>query len=114
MLSSRQNIRTRCPITSALAAGTADALRDLARDQGALFLFDGLDEARDPHTRARVLESVADFVAHAGPKCRFLLTSRPYAWEETAPVLARQPDPLALDEMFVPYTLADFEPGQIE
>lgn len=101
-------------VNAALAASAADALQDAAKDEGALFLFDGLDEARDPHTRARVLEAVADFIAHAGPKCRFLLTSRPYAWEETAPVLAREPDPLRLDELFAPYTLADFEPGQIQ
>jgi formylglycine-generating enzyme required for sulfatase activity/energy-coupling factor transporter ATP-binding protein EcfA2 len=101
-------------VNSELAATTADALRDAAKDKGALFLFDGLDEARDPQNRARVLEAVEDFVAHAGLSCRFLLTSRPYAWEETAPVLARQPDPLHLHEMFVHYTLADFEPGQIE
>ena len=60
-------------INSELAATTAGALRDAAKDKGALFLFDGLDEARDPHTRARVLEAVADFAAHAGPGCRFLL-----------------------------------------
>ena len=101
-------------VNSSLVADTADALQDVAKDKGVLFLFDGLDEARDPNTRARVLEAVADFVDHASPKYRFLLTSRPYAWEETAPALARQPDPLALDEMFVPYTLADFQPGQIE
>src|ERR1017187_8733869 len=63
-------------INSSLAADTADALQDAAKDKGVLFLFDGLDDARDPNIRARVLEAVADFVDHASPKYRFLLTSR--------------------------------------
>ena len=88
-----------------LAAPTAAALRQTAADSGALFLLDGLDEAREAATRDHVLEAVTEFAATAGAQCRFLLTTRPYAWEQatTAPA-----------DWTVSYQLADFSPEQIE
>jgi energy-coupling factor transporter ATP-binding protein EcfA2 len=88
-----------------LAAKTADALQQIARDSGALFLFDGLDEAREATTRDRVIEAVTEFATTAGPRCRYLLTTRPYAWEQATRALADWP---------VSYQLADFSPQQIE
>ena len=88
-----------------LAAPTAAALQQIARDSGALFLLDGLDEAREAATRDRVLEAVTEFAATAGPRCRFLLTTRPYAWEQATAAQADWP---------VSYQLAEFDPPQIE
>ena len=65
------------------SAGLSDAtmghLQDIARDHGAMIFFDGLDECGDPATRARVLCAVDELKRNAGPKCRFLVTARPYA-----------------------------------
>ena len=84
---------------------TIAALRELAADSGALFLLDGLDEAREAATRDRVLEAVTEFAAAAGDRCRFLLSTRPYAWEQAAAAQADWP---------CSYRLADFSPEQIE
>jgi formylglycine-generating enzyme required for sulfatase activity len=88
-----------------LSAQTADALRQTAQDSGALFLLDGLDEARDASTRERMLEAVTEFAASAGANCRFLLTTRPYAWAQAATARADWPNS---------YQLAEFSPEQIE
>ncbi|MGB7991977.1 MAG: NACHT domain-containing protein, partial [Candidatus Methylophosphatis roskildensis] len=55
-------------------------LQRIARKQGALILFDGLDECGDRSMRERVQAAVGGLMRSAGPKCRFLLTARPYAW----------------------------------
>ena len=52
----------------------------IAREHGALVLFDGLDECGDESRRQRVLAAVQDFMNTAGEKSRFLLTARPYAF----------------------------------
>ena len=57
-----------------------DYVQRMARKTGALILLDGLDECGSGATRARVLAAVDEIVRSAGPKCRFLLTARPYAW----------------------------------
>jgi formylglycine-generating enzyme required for sulfatase activity len=88
-----------------LSAQTAELLRQTAQDSGALFLLDGLDEAREASTRERVLEAVTEFAASAGKNCRFLLTTRPYAWEQAAAAQADWPDS---------YQLAEFSAEQIE
>jgi formylglycine-generating enzyme required for sulfatase activity/energy-coupling factor transporter ATP-binding protein EcfA2 len=88
-----------------LPTGTADALRRTAQDAGALFLLDGLDEAREASTCGRVLEAVTEFAATVGKHCRFLLTTRPYAWEQAAAARNDWPDS---------YQLAEFSPEQIE
>jgi formylglycine-generating enzyme required for sulfatase activity/nucleoside phosphorylase len=102
---------------SGRGTGFGETLRKFAEDRGALFLLDGLDEAGDESRRARVLEAVDEFTRNAGAKCRFLLTSRPYAWEEsTAPAdaAAAKTPPPQLQSLPPAYRLADFEPEQIQ
>ena len=74
----------------------------IARNTGALILLDGLDECGSSAARERVLSAVNEVMRTAGPRCRFLLTARPYAWPGG-------PDP----EQGV-YALADLNDGQIE
>jgi formylglycine-generating enzyme required for sulfatase activity len=116
-----------------LSAKTSDALQQVIQKEGAFFLLDGLDEIKDSAARARVAEAVSDFVEHAPPKSRFLLTSRPYAWEgmelianpsaETGPagsspaLLARPDERAAFAALLAAFPrrerLADFEERQI-
>ena len=56
----------------------------LARQHGALVLFDGLDECGDQARRDRVLAAVQAFMRSEAPKSRFVLTARPYALPEGA------------------------------
>ena len=52
---------------------------------GAILILDGLDETPgDEDVRVR-LKGVVDAFARAYPRCRMLVTSRPYAYEEDAP-----------------------------
>ena len=77
-------------------------LQRIARNHGALFLLDGLDECGSTALRGRVEAAVRDLMDKAGEHCRFLLTARPYAWPRgTAP-----------DQGV--YMLADFSPEQSE
>lgn len=76
-------------------------LRAIASRHGALFLFDGLDECGSPERRARVRAAVDSLMRNAGPKCRFILTSRPYAW------------PTGADPFNGVYELADMDNEQI-
>ena len=85
-----------------LMSGTAALAQKMAREMGALFLFDGLDEASNPKTRGKVLDAVAEFKKTAGQKSRFLLTARPYAWPG-------EPRPAQGE-----YRLADLNQAQIE
>jgi formylglycine-generating enzyme required for sulfatase activity len=80
-------------------------LQQVADQNGALFLFDGLDEAGDEPRRACTLEAVTEFMSTAGEKCRFLITARPYAWEEAEQRIAH------VEQV---YRLADFDFGQID
>ena len=77
-------------------------MQRIARNTGALMLLDGLDECGSGAARERVLAAVNELMRSAGPKCRFLLTARPYAWPGGA-------DP----EQGV-YALADLNDDQIE
>ncbi|MEF8713820.1 MAG: SUMF1/EgtB/PvdO family nonheme iron enzyme [Accumulibacter sp.] len=85
-----------------LSSATCQTIRRVARDQGALFLFDGLDECGSEAACQRVLGAVDEFVRNAGRHCRFLLTARPYAW------------PGGADPAQGVYSLADLDDGQIE
>ncbi|HZY41449.1 MAG TPA: NACHT domain-containing protein, partial [Anaerolineae bacterium] len=80
-------------------------LHKVAARSGALFLLDGLDEAGDEQRRARVLEAVTEFMSTAGDHCRFLITARPYAWEDAEQRIAQASHV---------YRLADFEIDQID
>jgi predicted NACHT family NTPase len=63
-----------------LSADTSKYVQRLARCHGALILFDGLDECGNAASQRRVLAAVQELMRSAGPKCRFLITARPYAW----------------------------------
>jgi hypothetical protein len=96
-------------LNSGLPEETGPLLRGLADKAGILFLLDGLDEAGDEKRRARVLEAAAEFMRNAGDQCRFLLTARPYAWEDI--------DWNIIDDKStrpVSYKLAEFDSGQIQ
>ena len=85
-----------------LAATTMDEVRRIASTTGALILLDGLDECGNADKRERVMAAVNELIGHAGDKCRFVLTARPYAW------------PAGADPSLGVYQLADLEPSQIE
>ncbi|MBI5829590.1 MAG: SUMF1/EgtB/PvdO family nonheme iron enzyme [Chloroflexi bacterium] len=92
-------------INCGLNERTGKILRQAAAESGALFLLDGLDEAGDETRRARVLEAVAEFMPSSGDGCRFLLTARPYAWNEAEQSIVDARDS---------YRLAKFDDRQIE
>lgn len=98
---------------SGLPNDTGKQLRSVSRKTGAMFLFDGLDEAADVAARSRVLEAVDDFSKGLGSRCRLLLTSRPYAWEESSESLRVTSSPVTLFTDFPAYRLANFESDQI-
>ena len=54
-------------------------MRQTAADSGALFLLDGLDEAREAATRERVLEAVTEFAAGKVTRIAPNGTSTPFA-----------------------------------
>jgi len=85
-----------------LSSETMKYVQRIARNEGAMILLDGLDECGDSSSRQRVLAAVRELMRSAGPKCRFLLTARPYAWPTG-------PDP---DQGV--YALADLNDTQIE
>ncbi len=85
-----------------LSANAMKYVQRIVRSQGALILLDGLDECGNSETRRRVLDAVHEVIRTAGPKCRFLLTARPYAWPDG-------PDPVQ-----GVYALADLNDEQIE
>ncbi len=81
---------------------TIEYVQRIARTGGALILFDGLDECGSGATQGRVLAAVREFIGAAGPRCRFLLTARPYAW------------PGGPDPRQGVYALADLDDARIE
>ena len=76
-------------------AAWAGTVKRVAASHGALFLLDGWDETSDLRRLARMAEMIVDLRKKAGTKCRFLLTSRPYAWE-----IVTSPDDAALTKAF--------------
>ncbi|MFB1490063.1 MULTISPECIES: SUMF1/EgtB/PvdO family nonheme iron enzyme [unclassified Thiocapsa] len=85
-----------------LSSKTLDYVQRIARCSGALILLDGLDECGAGNARERVIGAVQELMRTAGPKCRFLLTARPYAW------------PGGADPRRGVYALADLSDPQIE
>lgn len=63
-----------------LSARTIDYVQRIAREHGALIVFDGLDECGSEARRQRVVAAVEELMRSAGKRCRFVLTARPYAW----------------------------------
>ena len=85
-----------------LSAEAIKYVQRITRSDGALILLDGLDECGSSANQTRVLGAVRELMRGAGPKCRFLLTARPYAWPSG-------PDPAQ-----GVYALADLTNVQIE
>lgn len=81
------------------AERTLRYLQAVARERGALFLLDGLDECGAQ--RDRVNASIEDLMRHWGGKSRFLRTARPSAWPQGA-----QPDQGV-------YALAELSPKKV-
>ena len=84
------------------SARTFEYVQRIARESGAVFLLDGLDECGDRERRQRVLAAVDDLKRHVGNACRFITTARPYAWPDG-------PNPAQ-----GVYALADLDDEQIE
>ncbi|MBI5714545.1 MAG: SUMF1/EgtB/PvdO family nonheme iron enzyme [Chloroflexi bacterium] len=81
-----------------------EMFKEIAMKDGALFLLDGLDEAGEPSRRALALKAVKELMGGAGDRSRFLITARPYAWEDHEQKIAQLPF----------YPLADFDDDQIK
>ncbi len=59
----------------------ADTVKAAVAERGGWFVLDGWDETVDPERLTRVAEALSDLVKYSGSSCRFLLTSRFYAWD---------------------------------
>ncbi|KKW17061.1 MAG: Signal transduction protein [Candidatus Magasanikbacteria bacterium GW2011_GWA2_50_22] len=57
-------------------------IQRIAHENGAFFLFDGLDECGDGAARERVYAVIAEFSQCSGDNSRFLITARPDAWPD--------------------------------
>lgn len=60
----------------------AALLKKELRDQGGLILFDGLDEVPKAEHRRNQIRSALEGFSAAFPRCRFLVTSRTYAYQK--------------------------------
>ena len=106
----RPSMRRRCGTSSAGASSRralddfAPHLREHLLERGGLVLLDGLDEVPDAdNRRVQIKQAVQDFAATFS-KCRFLVTSRTYAYQ-------RQDWKL---DGFAEVHLLPFTPGQID
>lgn len=94
-----------------IAAELGEALAEFApqlkrhlREQGGLLLLDGLDEVPEAEQRREQLKQAVEDFAAKFPRCRILVTSRTYAYQQQAWRLAG----------FSEAVLAPFGRGQIE
>jgi len=79
-------------------------LKERFREKGGMVLFDGLDEIPDPDQSCPRLKAVIEDMATCYPKCRIVVTSRPYAYQNPKWQLRE----------FAQATLAPFSEGQIK
>ncbi len=79
-------------------------LKHCFEHEGGLLCFDGLDELPDPEQRGPQIKQVVEDMAAGYPRCRILVTSRPYAYQNPAWQL----------QGFAQTSLAPFSKGQIE
>jgi predicted NACHT family NTPase len=56
-------------------------LKKELRDHGGLLLFDGLDEVPESERRREQIKQAVESFASSFPRCRFLVTSRTYAYQ---------------------------------
>jgi formylglycine-generating enzyme required for sulfatase activity len=59
----------------------APLLKKELRDQGGLILFDGLDEVPEAERRREQMRAAIEGFVAAFPRCRYLVTSRTYAYQ---------------------------------
>ncbi len=57
-------------------------LKKELRDQGGLLLFDGLDEVPEAEQRREQIKQAIESFVSSFPRCRFLVTSRTYAYQK--------------------------------
>ena len=57
-------------------------LREYLRTHGGVVLFDGLDEVPEAEQRRTQIKQVVESFARAFPKCRIVVTSRTYAYQQ--------------------------------
>ncbi len=83
-----------------------NGLRQTLIKEGGVFFFDGLDEIRDVAMRRAVIKGAVARFAADEDKCQVIVTSRPYAYDDTK---WRLPD-----DQFAVVRLAPFDDPQIE
>jgi formylglycine-generating enzyme required for sulfatase activity len=81
----------------------APHLKKELQEKGGLILLDGLDEVPDAHQRRMQVKQAVQGFAADFPRCRFLVTSRTYAYQR---------QDWKLDD-FAEVVLSPFSPGQI-
>ncbi len=72
----------RIPLEDGTAADFAPFLYDHLKHEGGILLLDGLDEVPEAQQRREKLKAAVEAFRIAFPKCRIVVTSRPYAYEK--------------------------------
>ena len=93
----------RAELSAAALGEYADALKSRLLTGGGLILFDGLDEVPDADERRAQIKQVVEDVARVFARCRIVVTSRTYAYQQQNWKLTG----------FVESVLAPFTEGQI-
>lgn len=90
---------------------TAEAFRFLVEQGRILFILDGYDEMVEANPEVAA-ENIAEFVGHAGPSSRILLTARSTFYRTSSDVVGRIGDPLLSEDEVEVIDLQPFKPDQ--